>query len=1005
MWKTLRFLMITSCRFIHKYPFVSGTLIFFFLLYMFLPRVFYFLIYSSPFIACTAVFVQVYFKSQEQTVLRNGKEEERISSATSNSLAADDAVNRSDGASLRNQKSVRRNFTKKNREWDARDLRMGENIFPKATLDDILFGKSVQKEEVPKLDSEEKKESSLNHGESASGCASASENVRVCDEHRPGFVPEPSKPDIASQNGSDEQSEKYYGNGASELDVSSSEEEGDEEEEREERNNKAVEWTEDDEKNLMDLGDSELERNKRLENLIAKRRARKLYRMHAEKNLIDMDSVPTTQVAPILISRNNPFNILDNPNDLLGLQMPGSAPSVLLPARNPFDIPYDPQEEKPDLTADSFLQEFAAPHQKELIFCRHESFCWGPFSPLEPNQLGHEPTVNPSLNIDKKAPQGPGLSRFKTQRAMGNHDQLIEQLSSGEGGTMFRTLSVTDLVTQGPQPINQFTSKAESNMETDSRHDMKGAELRKDKDKEFSLICGSGAQMKTISENNNYGSSQSSSSEDDVHNFNLNRPKVSEVLQPKEDKFPEAFSRAVKKTFICPLPKRKIVSEPSYDASPSAADKLKMEDRPFYMEKGCHTPSLSIASDLQVEVSELGSPLTIDGNVSSGDEDSLIYDGDIDRDDTCSEEMWGASFHGVREDESSFRETNEINEEDAMGENLSTVDEKSEDQFGLSIFSEEVGDQDSNYASSASSLRTETPQVSLASMHFSDTVKQVAEEVGEHRSSTSTGALSAEEAVKVMHRGEESVACSPQEVIPEKLEEALTSPRKCSQEIKEVYDVDDPIVHENGEPSKPAGGGKTVENQATVEQGTPYEENKNMKVTGDAIVPIEHIENEGMSKSVDGSKEVESTTDAGGSGVVSSAENQELVVEQDSINSSTSSSSNSVLPNETLRGRISTSDFDQQGALQSDTEIILRTITLDEHPPENLILNMSGTPSVRESLDQQSVDNNSKKSQETQNIELNSTEGEKVTLNTNEHVEDKEGEEDPKPSSELNASV
>ncbi|KAF5744532.1 signaling mucin MSB2-like [Tripterygium wilfordii] len=992
MWKTLRFLMITSYRFIQNYPLVSGTLIFFFLLFMFLPGVFYFLIYSSPFVACSAVFVRVYFKSQQKDkdVVRNGKEEERISSARSKSLAADGVVNRINGASsLRHQKSVRRNFTEKNRECNSRDLKMGENIISKGTLDDTLFGKSVQKEKVPKLESEEKNEFTLIHGESASCSASASGNVQLFDEHRPGFVPEPSIPDTTSQNGYDEESEKYYGNGASELDVSYSEGEEDEEEARVDGNNKAVEWTKDDEKNLMDLGDSELERNKRLESLIAKRRARKLYRLHAEKNLIDMDSAPMTQVAPILISRNNPFDILDNPNDLLGLQMPGSAPSVLLPARNPFDLPYDPQEEKPDLTADSFHQEFSAPHQKEMLFCRHESFCLGPFSSLEPNQLGPEPTINPFFNIDKKAPEGPGLSRFKTQRDKGNHDQLIEQLSSREGGSMFHTASVTDLVIQGPQPPNKVTSKAESNKEIDSHLDMKGAEIRKDKDKELTLSFGSETQMKTNAENNIDGSSPSSSSEDDEHNFNLNRAKVSEVLQPTADKFPEAFSRAVKKTFICPLPKRKTVSEPSYDSSPSAVEKLKMEDRPFYMEKVCHTPSLSIASDLQVEVSELGSPLTVDGNVSSGDEDSLIYDGDIDRDITSgSEEMWGASFHGVREDERRLREINEISEEDAMGESLSTLEKKPENPFGLSTMSEEVGDQDSNYVSSESSLRTETPQVSQASMSFSDNVKQVAEEVGEHRSSNSTDALSTEEAV---HNGEGSVACSPQEVIPEKLEEALTSPGKSTREIKEVYDVDDPIVHANGEPSKPADGGgnadNTVEHQAVLEHGTQSEENKNMKLIGDMVGdegdPIEHKENEDISKSVDGSKEVESTTDVGGSGVIiqsstdplRAAETPEFAVEQDSINSSTSSSPTSVLPNETLRDQISSSDFDQQGVLQSDTEIILRNRALDEHPPENLTLNMSEnqTPSVRESLNQQSVDGNSTKSEETHNTQSSST--------------------------------
>ncbi|KAH0453027.1 hypothetical protein IEQ34_017351 [Dendrobium chrysotoxum] len=51
--------------------------------------------------------------------------------------------------------------------------------------------------------------------------------------------------------------------------------EEDEEAQEEKDNNEAVvKWTADDQKNLMDLGSSELERNQRLENLIAKRRAR-----------------------------------------------------------------------------------------------------------------------------------------------------------------------------------------------------------------------------------------------------------------------------------------------------------------------------------------------------------------------------------------------------------------------------------------------------------------------------------------------------------------------------------------------------------------------------------------------------------------------------------------------------------------------------------------------------------------------------------------------------------
>uniref|UniRef100_A0A803Q438 Uncharacterized protein n=1 Tax=Cannabis sativa TaxID=3483 RepID=A0A803Q438_CANSA len=135
----------------------------------------------------------------------------------------------------------------------------------------------------------------------------------------------------------------------------------------------------DDEKNLMDLGTSELERNQRLENLIARRRARKSFRLLAEKNLIDLDSVDLPfNVAPISTARQNPFDAPFDSYDHMGLPpIPGSAPSILLPRRNPFDLPYDSSEEKPDLKGDNFEQEFLPFHQKDM-FRRYESFSMGP---------------------------------------------------------------------------------------------------------------------------------------------------------------------------------------------------------------------------------------------------------------------------------------------------------------------------------------------------------------------------------------------------------------------------------------------------------------------------------------------------------------------------------------------------------------------------------------------------------------------------------------------------
>ncbi|VFQ74815.1 unnamed protein product [Cuscuta campestris] len=145
----------------------------------------------------------------------------------------------------------------------------------------------------------------------------------------------------------------------------------------EETEGAAIVWTEEDEKNLMDLGSSEIERNQRLESLIARRRARKDRRTTIERNLIDFESVLdlSFNISPISTSRKNPFDV--PVDDLYGIGLPpipGSAPSVLLPRSNPFDIPYDSSEEKPDLMEDSFQQEFKTFHAKDPFFRRHESF-------------------------------------------------------------------------------------------------------------------------------------------------------------------------------------------------------------------------------------------------------------------------------------------------------------------------------------------------------------------------------------------------------------------------------------------------------------------------------------------------------------------------------------------------------------------------------------------------------------------------------------------------------
>lgn len=156
----------------------------------------------------------------------------------------------------------------------------------------------------------------------------------------------------------------------------------------------------------MDLGISEIERNKRLESLIARRRARKLLSLQVRRTLMNVDnSAPFGQIK--MLPRNNPLSEQFSP-------MPGSAPSVLLPMHNPFDIPYDPQEEKPILTDANFDQEFLPLLQND-IFCRHESFRLGPFFPGEMKQDRQETSQFHDSAMKQRILQGRENSHLEIQ--------------------------------------------------------------------------------------------------------------------------------------------------------------------------------------------------------------------------------------------------------------------------------------------------------------------------------------------------------------------------------------------------------------------------------------------------------------------------------------------------------------------------------------------------------------------------------------------------------------
>lgn len=475
VWKIVRFSMNICYRFAQKHPFFSGVVLLFFLLYLFLPSVFFFLIYSSPLIICSTVFIRIYFQKNRYRT-QNAKRVDEKSSVESKSVAADAVVISNDdkpsvvsrrknlkecdaeggnkekrlildtapvdASIVGNQKEIteEKGSSSEHGESSSWNIFYAENIQPKDDLvgktnlnelksqvvigekgsDSLHHGESSGKnasaaqivkaspnEESSKGGTENKEIHYLHHGESCSRNVPSAESIQVPDQANPVLYSEPSMVDLILQKDLVEPSEKVTGGGGEE------EEESSDEEEAQQNGNNAVEWTADDQQNLMDLGDSELERNKRLESLIARRRARKLFKIANEKRGIESGSGPGGQIPSISVTRNNILNIPNHPDMVEGLQVPGSAPSILLPTRNPFDIPYDPYEERPDLTDDSFNEEFSTPNPKELLFCRHESFFLGPSFSVESHQDHHDSHFC-SYGIDRRTAQGLRFSRYRT---------------------------------------------------------------------------------------------------------------------------------------------------------------------------------------------------------------------------------------------------------------------------------------------------------------------------------------------------------------------------------------------------------------------------------------------------------------------------------------------------------------------------------------------------------------------------------------------------------------
>ncbi|XP_059626510.1 uncharacterized protein LOC132269361 isoform X3 [Cornus florida] len=691
LWRVLKGSMKLCYSCVKKCPFVSGILSSVIFLYIFLPTFFSFLVYSSPVLALTAVGVRVILSHRRsiKNVKDDDKKNDGISSQKLGIVEGDGIIYKHENSSAQSQTAIRRNVTERNKEVFEQGGVVEKGIVSSTTCNDDLVDKTALIEECPKDIREVKVDFVADRGESSSAASK-----RPKPENCGGSV------------------ERKFNAGGSEAEAESSED--DDEEEAQEDRNKAVEWNEDDQKNLMDLGISEIERNRRLESLIAKRRARKLLSMQIRRTLMNLgNNDPRDQIASILIPKSNHFHHSDS-GDAPFSPMPGSAPSVLLPMHNPFDLPYEPHEEKPDLMGDSFHQEFMAAQQKEVMFCRHESFSLGAFFPGDLKQNRHETFWSSNFATRQRGPEIPGYSGLRNQ------------LDSSQGETILRVRNARDIARLRGQ-----TSERVSNLvDIDHEEDRNGTQTKR-----------------RLVKDDNGRSSSSSSSEANEPFFNAN----SEVLK--------SLSFSVPRNTPVHREDNNRTDELLFDSSPSAFDRIRMEERFFHSDKGPHhTPTHSIASDLQVEVSEVSSPMVMtDGSISPADRESLIAE--LEKETTSgSEKLWITSSYlsEAEEDESRSREVHEVSEQDIFDVGFLKINQKSNDPIMSHELPEKVVPQDATDKSPPSSSKTELPEGSKA--HLTDSNHEIHDVVQPPRPSNSSDRQSSESlTLPVLEKAQQSM--------------------------------------------------------------------------------------------------------------------------------------------------------------------------------------------------------------------------------------------------------
>ncbi|GAA0185880.1 hypothetical protein LIER_33168 [Lithospermum erythrorhizon] len=388
-----------------------------------------------------------------------------------------------------------------------------------------------------------------------------------------------------------------------------------------------------DQKNVADIGLAEIERNKRLEILIARRRERKILSLQARRTMMDMggNGSPREMMYYVTIPKMNSLS----PRN--AHYTPGSAPPALLPAHNPFDLPYELHEEKPILTEDSFHQEFLGTHPKDMLFCRHKSFSSGSILPGDMIHSLHQTSLHNNHGTNQEVSE---LQENTESLLGGNVGKQVEQEQSQEA-------VCDDKFVNTDKNIPDQGSEQSSDLDDVSHEDIQNEEETKS----------------VIVEDYNGRVSSSSSSEENEPIDRLDREKLLRSLSsldPRNMNIQRSGGRIDGFLFDKGTYKTKETGPFNY---------------PYHNPR--HASSLSIASDLQVEVSELSSPRILsDANSSSPDEVRSLCDIKYEEIPDC-EDLWKTSSQLSRgeENESRSRDLGQFSEEDTIGVGFSRIEE------------------------------------------------------------------------------------------------------------------------------------------------------------------------------------------------------------------------------------------------------------------------------------------------------------------------------------------